>query len=220
MFQDLRKTTDGGITWFNSDVPRNGSINGGQISNFSGPAFISNLGRDTLWISGGTIEYSSQRYRGILYSSTNGGANWLIQIPDTSFGFYYYTFINFINKKIGWANTDNFGIHTTTGGDSTFFTSINETVLSQPDNFILKQNYPNPFNPVTTIEYEISSKGFINLSVYNIQGKKQTELVNKIQNTGNYKVNLNGSNLPTGVYFYTMFVNGKRIETKKMMLLK
>ena len=130
------------------------------------------------------------------------------------------TFINFINKKIGWANTDNFGIHTTTGGDSTFFTSINETVLSQPDNFILKQNYPNPFNPVTTIEYEIYSKGFINLSVYNIQGKKQTELVNKIQNTGNYKVNLNGSDLLSGVYFYTMFVNGKRIETKKMMLIK
>ena len=86
--------------------------------------------------------------------------------------------------------------------------------------FSLYQNYPNPFNPVTTIEYEISSKGFINLSVYNIQGKKQTELVNKIQNTGNYKVNLNGSNLPSGVYFYTMFVNGNRIQTKKMMLLK
>ncbi|MBK7158058.1 MAG: T9SS type A sorting domain-containing protein [Ignavibacteria bacterium] len=101
-----------------------------------------------------------------------------------------------------------------------FFTSIDEIVLNQPDNFILKQNYPNPFNPVTTIEYEITSKGFINLSVYNIHGKKQTELVNKIQNTGNYKVNFNGSNLPTGVYFYTMFVNGKRVDTKKMMLLK
>ncbi len=218
----LVKTTNGGVNWFNVDVPRRGSIYGGNLAPSGGMRFFSNINKDTIWGSGGAISYPGNIYKGILFKSDNGGQNWLIQIPDTSFGIRQFYFINFINKNIGWTYNDYFnrGIHTTTGGDSTFFTSIDETVLSQPDNFILKQNYPNPFNPVTTIEYEITSKGFINLSVYNIQGKKQTELVNKIQNTGNYKVNLNGSNLPTGVYFYTMFVNGNRIQTKKMMLLK
>jgi len=218
----LVKTTNGGLNWFNIDVPRRGTVYGGSLYPWSHVDYFSNLNKDTIWGSGGAISYPGNYLKGILYKSNNGGQNWLIQIPDTGFGLRQYFFINFINKNIGWTynNYFNRGIHTTRGGDSTFFTSIDENVLIQPDNFILKQNYPNPFNPVTTIEYEISSKGFINLSVYNIQGKKQTELVNKIQNTGNYKVNFNGSDLPTGVYFYTMFVNGNRVQTKKMMLLK
>lgn len=216
----LVKTTNGGLNWFNSDVPRSGAIYGGNISVF-GMAYFSNLNKDTIWGSGGAIVYPGNVYKGILYKSNNGGQNWLIQIPDTAYRLSSFWFNIFLNKNHGWAYKMNTrGIHTTTGGDSTFFTSVDESVLSQPDNFFLYQNYPNPFNPVTTIEYEITSKGFINLSVYNIQGKKQTELVNKIQNTGNYKVNLNGSNLPSGVYFYTMFVNGNRIQTKKMMLVK
>ncbi len=218
----LVKTTNGGLNWFNSDVPRSGTIYGGNISRFYGMTYFSNINKDTIWGSGGAISYPGNVYKAILYKSNNGGQNWLIQIPDTAFRYSGFFFNIFLNKNIGWAYTYNRyqGIHTVTGGDSTFYTSIDENVLSQPDNFILKQNYPNPFNPVTTIEYEIYSKGFVNLSVYNIQGKKQTELVNKIQNTGNYKVNLNGSDLPSGVYFYTMFVNGKRVDTKKMMLLK
>ena len=217
----LVKTTNGGLNWFNSDVPRSGAIYGGNISRFDGMRYFSNINKDTIWGSGGAIVYPGDVYKGILYKSNNGGQNWLIQIPDTAYRLSGFWFNIFLNKNIGWTYKMNTrGIHTTTGGDSTFFTSIDETVLSQPDNFILKQNYPNPFNPVTTIEYEIYSKGFINLSVYNIQGKKLTELVNKIQNTGNYKVNLNGSDLPSGIYFYTMFVNGNRIQTKKMMLVK
>ena len=217
----LVKTTNGGLNWFNIDVPRSGAIYGGNISRFNGMRYFSHINKDTIWGSGGAISYPGNVYRAILFKSNNGGLNWLIQIPDTAFRFSGFFFNIFLNKNHGWAYQTNYkGIYTTTGGDSTFFTSIDEAVFSQPDNFILKQNYPNPFNPVTTIEYEISSKGFINLSVYNIQGKKQTELVNKIQNTGNYKVNLNGSNLPSGVYFYTMFVNGNRIQTKKMMLVK
>ncbi|MBK6537621.1 MAG: T9SS type A sorting domain-containing protein [Ignavibacteria bacterium] len=210
----LVKTTNGGVNWFNSDVPRSGAIYGGNISRFDGMRYFSNINKDTIWGSGGAIVYPGNVYKGILYKSNNGGQNWLIQIPDTAYRLSSFWFNTFLNKNNGWTyKTNTRGIHTTSGGDSTFFTSIDEIVLNQPDNFILKQNYPNPFNPVTTIEYEITSKGFINLSVYNIQGKKQTELVNKIQNTGNYKVNFNGSNLPTGVYFYTMFVNGKRIQT-------
>ena len=185
--------------------------------------YFTNINKDTIWGAGGVIRYPGNIYKGILFKSNNGGQNWLIQIPDTSFGIPQFYFINFINKNIGWTYTPpniTKGIHTTTGGDTTFLTKINNNQEFIIDKYALFQNYPNPFNPVTTIEYEITSKGFINLSVYNIQGKKQTELVNKIQNTGNYKVNLNGSNLPSGVYFYTMFVNGNRIQTKKMMLVK
>ncbi len=217
-YTELKKTTNGGLNWTVQMLPT-GGINGGYIS-YDGISSISKINSDTIWCDGGHAYYGGGSIeRGALFRTTNNGNNWLFQIPDTSYRNEGYGFLQFIDNSKGWALGKNF-IHTLSGGDSTFFTSIKETVVSQPDNFILKQNYPNPFNPVTTIEYEITSKGFINLSVYNIQGKKQTELVNKIQNTGNYKVNLNGSDLPSGIYFYTMFVNGNRIQTKKMMLLK
>ena len=211
-FANMRKTTDGGLTWQEQTLPVTSTV---SMKKFS------NVNSDTIWGVGGYKFYSGHGTRGIIYKTTNGGAVWGYQLPDTSFNIPQFYYSDFINAKIGWSYNLYTGVRTVNGGDTvTIYSGISNNSVNISDVFSLYQNYPNPFNPVTTIEYEISSKGFINLSVYNIQGKKQTELVNKIQNTGNYKVNLNGSDLPTGVYFYTMFVNGNRIQTKKMMLLK
>jgi len=88
-----------------------------------------------------------------------------------------------------------------------------------PSEFALKQNYPNPFNPVTNLEFGISDLGFVSLKVYDLIGKEVATLVNEKLNPGKYKVEFDGSGLPSGIYYYRLNV-GEFMDTKRMMLVK
>ena len=88
-----------------------------------------------------------------------------------------------------------------------------------PQNFYLEQNYPNPFNPLTTIRYQIFEPGYISLKVYDVSGKFVAELVNAQRSGGNYDVDFNASNLPTGIYFYHLQTEDFQ-STRKMLLLR
>ncbi len=107
-------------------------------------------------------------------------------------------------------------------------TSVNSEIKSLPKKFELFQNYPNPFNPTTTIKYTIPVgaathesplQQHVLLKVYNILGKEIATLVNENQKPGIYKVKFNASNLPTGIYFYTLHY-GNISKTKKLIILK
>ncbi len=83
----------------------------------------------------------------------------------------------------------------------------------------LSQNYPNPFNPSTLITYQLKEKGFVSLKMYNMLGKEVAVLVKENQDKGAYSVNFNGSNLPSGVYIYSLRVNDF-VQNNKMTLMK
>ena len=106
-----------------------------------------------------------------------------------------------------------------------FFKNNNVTGIRQhtnyelPEKFSLLQNYPNPFNPSTKIDFTIPQSSFVNIKVYNILGEKVATLVNETKAPGNYKVNFNAANLPSGIYFYKLHA-GSFTESKKMILLK
>ena len=85
--------------------------------------------------------------------------------------------------------------------------------------FNLYQNYPNPFNPKTIISYTIPQADFVKLNVYNVLGNEVTTLFNEVKPSGNYKVEFDGSNLPSGVYFYVLKADDF-LDVKKMILLK
>ena len=102
-------------------------------------------------------------------------------------------------------------------GSSDFINSKEKEIL--PTEFKLYQNYPNPFNPTTTIEYSIPKTSYVTLKIYDILGKLVTTLVNESKEAGYYKVELNGSNFSSGIYFYRIEA-GKFIDTKKLLLLK
>ena len=87
------------------------------------------------------------------------------------------------------------------------------------NSFQLFQNYPNPFNPSTKIQYLLSSKQFVTLKVYDILGKEVSTLVNEEKPAGNYEVEFDGKELPSGIYFYKLKA-GNYSETKKMLLMK
>jgi len=95
----------------------------------------------------------------------------------------------------------------------------NEITNNIPSQFMLEQNYPNPFNPTTSIEYSVMSNEYVTLKVYDILGNEISILVNEIKQPGNYKVEFDAENLPSGVYFYKL-TSGSLTETKKMLLLR
>jgi hypothetical protein len=88
-----------------------------------------------------------------------------------------------------------------------------------PEHFSLSQNYPNPFNPVTSIQYAVSSTKFVILKVYDVLGNEIVTLINEEKQPGTYKVEFDGTELPSGIYFYK-FSAGNVVQTRKMVLLK
>ncbi len=90
-----------------------------------------------------------------------------------------------------------------------------------PLGFELKQNYPNPFNPSTTIEFVLPEAGNVSLKIFDINGREYySEIRNLDLLPGSYKMNFNGSDISSGVYFYALVVDGKMLSSKKMALIK
>jgi Secretion system C-terminal sorting domain len=106
---------------------------------------------------------------------------------------------------------------------SEMITGINE-VTGTPTKFSLEQNFPNPFNPATVIHYSLVESGLTSLKVYTSLGKEIVTLVNQKQNAGVYEITFDGANLPSGVYYYKITVEGNRgiqyTSVKKMILMK
>lgn len=93
--------------------------------------------------------------------------------------------------------------------------------IENPTKYTLSQNYPNPFNPSTTIEFSLAQSGKVSLKIYDVTGREfSTELNNMQLEAGNHQIKFDRCNLSSGVYFYTLYVNGKSIDTKKMVLTK
>lgn len=89
-----------------------------------------------------------------------------------------------------------------------------------PKEFKLYQNYPNPFNPETTIEFSIPKEGLITLAVHDIAGREVKKILDNVNyNSGIHKVRFSGYGISSGVYFYSLFADGRRIETKKMVII-
>ncbi|GAB4132367.1 MAG: hypothetical protein Fur0015_05930 [Ignavibacteriales bacterium] len=107
------------------------------------------------------------------------------------------------------------------------YTIITEVNIDIPQQFVLEQNFPNPFNPETIIKYSIPnitlslsmSAVNVTLKVYDILGNEVSTLVNIKQQPGNYEVKFDGSQLPSGVYFYKL-QSGNFVQTKKFILMK
>jgi len=179
----------------------------GNINNQFEQIYCSNFPSYDTGYAGGTF--------GKFFKTTNGGVNWRLENTTSFTGFISSIF--FLNNTTGWLVGGGGRIQYTTSGGQTDVKLISSTV---PTDFILNQNYPNPFNPVTNIIYEIKKSSYIEVIVYNSLGKEVQKLVSDFQNTGKYQITFNAENYNSGVYFYSLSVNGNNISTKKMILLK
>lgn len=97
--------------------------------------------------------------------------------------------------------------------------------ISKIDKNELLQNYPNPFNPITTIEFNLIKKAFIELEVFNLLGQEIVELASKELLPGLNQIVWNASEFPSGIYFYRLKIinldgTPDFINTKRLVLLK
>jgi hypothetical protein len=104
-------------------------------------------------------------------------------------------------------------------GDTSTLAAINQISSEIPKEYKLYQNYPNPFNPKTIIRFQITNLSDSKLIIYNALGKEVTTLVNEQLKPGTYETEFDGTNLPSGVYFYKL-ISSNYTETKRMVLLK
>lgn len=88
-----------------------------------------------------------------------------------------------------------------------------------PTEFDLGQNYPNPFNPSTMINVAIPKAGNYSMQVFDITGQVVTTLMEGNYEPGNFKVEFNAQNIPSGIYFYRLTGDNVNL-VKKMILMK
>jgi hypothetical protein len=91
---------------------------------------------------------------------------------------------------------------------------------NEPVKFSLEQNYPNPFNPATNITFTLGKQSNVRIVVYDVLGRQIEELLNQKYTAGSYNVVFDGRNVSSGVYYYSMSVDGELFSTKKMILSK
>jgi len=79
--------------------------------------------------------------------------------------------------------------------------------------------YPNPFNPITAIDYGLTQNSDVQISIYDINGRLITTLINEFQIAGYHSITWDGSSYSSGIYFLIMSVENFT-ATRKLVLIK
>ncbi len=88
-----------------------------------------------------------------------------------------------------------------------------------PKTFQMSQNYPNPFNPQTTIVYGLPRRSLVNITVFDVLGRKITTLVDETKEAGYHSIKLDASDFSSSLYFYRIQAEQFQ-QVRKMLLLK
>jgi hypothetical protein len=103
----------------------------------------------------------------------------------------------------------------------------NETTVTEVDNnvelprtFRLHQNYPNPFNPATMIVYSLPKPGFVSLKVHDMLGREIRTLAHEPKTADTYSVVFDATGMASGIYCYTLKMDGVFVATRTMVLLR
>ncbi len=102
-------------------------------------------------------------------------------------------------------------------------TNIKERPALVVHNLALYGNYPNPFNGQTTIRFYTPSAGNVELSIYNMQGRRVSRTGYYFGNQGNQEISIAAGSLASGTYFYRILLKTKGSSRKadgKFILLK
>ena len=96
---------------------------------------------------------------------------------------------------------------------------ISSNVYFLHSNFKLFQNYPNPFNTQTNIIFELNSRTYVRLIIYDMLGKEVYNFDFGDLIPGNYNKTWNAGEYNSGIYFYRILTD-KYTESKKMIFIK
>ena len=93
-----------------------------------------------------------------------------------------------------------------------------------PQAHALHQNYPNPFNPSTTISFTVATSGPVELSVFDLLGRRVRILTEGPRPSGQHTVVWDGTDekeraVGSGIYVYRLRITDF-VQTRKMVLVK
>ncbi|HTA26764.1 MAG TPA: hypothetical protein VK809_03180, partial [Bacteroidia bacterium] len=118
------------------------------------------------------------------------------------------------------ANRHNGGGSGNSGDSNATILNTQDVTLSALANApLLYQNIPNPFNTATKINYylPVGTQG-ASIVFYDTYGNKIKTV--ELNQTGNGTLNITPDNLTSGIYSYSLVVNGNVVDTKRMLLQK
>lgn len=128
-------------------------------------------------------------------------------------------------------SVDGFAAVTYTGSSSPESEPVKKSVAETISEYKKKQtteavesknscNYPNPFNSTTTISYKITTPGNVTITLYNLLGREVSVYKEGFKGIGESKMKIDLDYLNSGVYFYEIKVDSRRLDFNKMTLLK
>lgn len=181
-------TTDGGATWLTQHIS----------PEYMNAVSFADMNNGWCFGSGGMIMHT-----------TDGGNSWQQQISGST---NQFTSGQVTDVLHGWATgQDGIVVATVNGGT---MVGVNEY---KPSTGISISNKPNPFTGSTKISYSVIENSKVEINIFDIYGKKITNLVNEQMPIGTYNLNWDASALSAGVYFCTM-KSGDKSVTQKMIL--
>ena len=88
----------------------------------------------------------------------------------------------------------------------------------------LEPGFPNPFVSSTTIRYSLPEEGFVNLTIYDVRGRRVATLVDSFKPPGLHSATWDGrsrygARVPQGVYFATIKSEGE-VRAQKLVLAR
>ena len=96
----------------------------------------------------------------------------------------------------------------------------NEKESDLPKTFALQDAYPNPFNPQATIGFDVPQNGEVNITMFDALGRHVKVLASGDRVPGRYTLEIDGSDLSSGVYLVRMTAAGGFVATRQVVLLK
>jgi hypothetical protein len=90
--------------------------------------------------------------------------------------------------------------------------------VTPPDNYFLSGAYPNPFNNRTTVKYGLPEAGLVDMTIFDLSGRKMMELVNGEQSAGTHELDVNCTDLTSGIYILSLNVGRKSFSQKLVMV--
>lgn len=203
------------IRFYEKGPPERGNSTSAIVTNDGGLAFTGNYHE-------GDFNY----YVRLIKTDSEGNESWrkLYGFGDADIGYDILQTSDSGYAIIGIRDNYNLGdiyiIKTDRTGYSNPPVGISQYTGTIPNTFLLLQNFPNPFNPTTKLSFTLNESFFVTLRIYDATGRPIQDLINTFKQTGSYEEFFNGSNLPSGIYFYSLILNNKIADSKKMLLIK
>ncbi|MCX8009975.1 MAG: T9SS type A sorting domain-containing protein, partial [Ignavibacteria bacterium] len=151
-------------------------------------------------------------YDGTILKTTNGGSNWIV---DTTYKNLYYLYSS------GFNETGRIFFGTSNGriiaGEQ--IVKVEGEINNLPKQFLLEQNFPNPFNSKTVIKFQLMSNSHTILKIYDMLGRELKTLIDKQLPEGIHTIELDASNLSSGIYFYKLRTDTYSAQ-RKMVIVK